>query len=296
MHLVLTRTRLGLAIRAVAQDPETASAMGIRFTATVLATFAIGSALAALAGVVNGLYYNEINFNLGLLLGVIGFSAAVIGGLGNVYGAILGGFLFAALQTIGAVCLADGERLQGRVCVRGGHRADGGATRRPARRTLGRAGVSVSVSPDARVARHRRRRPRPVLVPAACREPMGGRRHRRRGRRGAPVRVAGRLDRARRRRAARPMRAGRRPASFIAVAVIALVLREHNFALLMLCTVMLYVVAGLGLTLQFGYAGVVNFAGAAFFGIGAYAAAVLATQTVAASRCSCCCSAARAPR
>jgi len=105
VHLVLARTRLGLAIRAVAQDPETASAMGIPFIATVLATFAIGSALAALAGVVNGLYYNEISFNLGLLLGAIGFSAAVIGGLGNVYGAILGGFLFAALQTIGAAAL-----------------------------------------------------------------------------------------------------------------------------------------------------------------------------------------------
>jgi branched-chain amino acid transport system permease protein len=105
LHLVLARTRLGLAIRAVAQDPETASAMGIPFTATVLATFAIGSALAALAGVVNGLYYSEVSFNLGLLLGAIGFSAAVIGGLGNVYGAILGGFLFAALQTLGAVAL-----------------------------------------------------------------------------------------------------------------------------------------------------------------------------------------------
>ena len=79
--------------------------MGIPFIATVLATFAIGSALAALAGVVNGLYYNEISFNLGLLLGAIGFSAAVIGGLGNMYGAILGGFLFAALQTIGAIAL-----------------------------------------------------------------------------------------------------------------------------------------------------------------------------------------------
>jgi len=105
VHLVLSRTRLGLAIRAVAQDSETASAMGIPFIATVLATFAIGSALAALAGVVNGLYYNEISFNLGLLLGAIGFSAAVIGGLGNMYGAILGGFLFAALQTIGAIAL-----------------------------------------------------------------------------------------------------------------------------------------------------------------------------------------------
>ncbi len=105
VHLVITRTRLGLAIRAVAQDPETASAMGIPFHGTVLATFAIGSALAALAGVVNGLYYSEVSFNMGLLLGAIGFSAAVIGGLGNVYGAILGGFIFAALQTIGAVLL-----------------------------------------------------------------------------------------------------------------------------------------------------------------------------------------------
>ncbi len=105
VHLVIRRTRLGLAIRAVAQDPETASAMGIPFHGTVLATFAIGSALAALAGVVNGLYYSEVSFNMGLLLGAIGFSAAVIGGLGNVYGAILGGFIFAALQTIGAVLL-----------------------------------------------------------------------------------------------------------------------------------------------------------------------------------------------
>jgi branched-chain amino acid transport system permease protein len=53
----------------------------------------------------NGLYYNEINFGMGLLLGVIGFSSAIVGGLGNIYGAILGGFLFAALQTLGAVAL-----------------------------------------------------------------------------------------------------------------------------------------------------------------------------------------------
>jgi branched-chain amino acid transport system permease protein len=105
IHLVIDRTKLGLAIRAVAQDEETARTMGINFTAIVLVTFAIGSAAAAFAGVMNGLYYNEINFGIGLLLGVIGFSAAVVGGLGNIYGAILGGFLFAALQTVGAVAL-----------------------------------------------------------------------------------------------------------------------------------------------------------------------------------------------
>jgi branched-chain amino acid transport system permease protein len=105
VNVVINRTKLGLAIRAVAQDGETARIMGINFTFVVLTTFAIGSALAAFAGVMNGLYYNEINFGMGLLLGVFGFSAAVVGGLGNIYGAILGGFLFAALQTIGAAAL-----------------------------------------------------------------------------------------------------------------------------------------------------------------------------------------------
>jgi branched-chain amino acid transport system permease protein len=105
LQFLLNRTKLGLAIRAVAQDEETARIMGINFTAIVLVTFAIGSALAAFAGVMNGLYYNEINFGIGLYLGVIGFSAAIIGGLGSVYGAILGGFLFAGLQTIGTVLL-----------------------------------------------------------------------------------------------------------------------------------------------------------------------------------------------
>jgi branched-chain amino acid transport system permease protein len=105
INLVINRTKLGLAIRAVAQDAETAQTMGINFTAVVLFTFGLGSAAAAFAGVMNGLYYNEINFGMGLLLGVIGFSAAIVGGLGNIYGAILGGFLFAALQTIGAVAL-----------------------------------------------------------------------------------------------------------------------------------------------------------------------------------------------
>jgi len=105
LHLLINRTRLGLAIRAVAQDEETAKTMGINYTMIVLVTFAIGSGAAAFAGIMNGLYYNEINFGMGLLLGLIGFSAAIVGGLGNLYGAILGGFLFAALQTIGAVAL-----------------------------------------------------------------------------------------------------------------------------------------------------------------------------------------------
>jgi branched-chain amino acid transport system permease protein len=105
IHLLINRTKLGLAIRAVAQDEDTAKTMGINFTLIVLVTFAIGSALAAFAGILHGLYYNEINFGMGLLLGVIGFSSAIVGGLGNIYGAIIGGFLFAALQTLGVLAM-----------------------------------------------------------------------------------------------------------------------------------------------------------------------------------------------
>jgi len=104
-HLLITKTKLGLAIQAVAQDEETSKLMGINFESIVLITFALGSAIAAIAGVMNGLYYNEINFSMGLLLGAVGFSSAIIGGLGNIYGAIIGGFLFAGLQTLAVVAL-----------------------------------------------------------------------------------------------------------------------------------------------------------------------------------------------
>ncbi len=105
VQLIIKRSKLGLAIRAVSQDGETARLMGINFNLVVFVTIAIGSALAAFAGLTYGLYYNELNFNMGLLLGAIGFSAAAVGGFGNIYGAIVGGFLFALLQTLGAAAL-----------------------------------------------------------------------------------------------------------------------------------------------------------------------------------------------
>ncbi len=106
-HWLIRHTKLGLAIRAVAQDGDTAQVMGIPFKQTVLATFALGSTLAGIAGVMHGIYYSEINFGVGLLLGIIGFSAAVLGGLGSIWGAIIGGFAFAALQTIWVVLFPD---------------------------------------------------------------------------------------------------------------------------------------------------------------------------------------------
>jgi branched-chain amino acid transport system permease protein len=102
---VITRTRFGLAVRAVAEDEETARTMGMNFTRVVRLTFALGSGTAGVAGVMYGLYYSEINYAMGVLLAVIGFSAAIVGGLGNMWGAIIGGYLFAGLQTI-AVAIA----------------------------------------------------------------------------------------------------------------------------------------------------------------------------------------------
>ncbi len=105
LYLVITRTQLGLAIRAVAQDADVARLSGINFQKTVVITFVLGSGLAAVAGLMIGIYYREIAFNTGVLLGIIGFTAAVVGGLGNILGAIVGGFLFAAIQTIAATAL-----------------------------------------------------------------------------------------------------------------------------------------------------------------------------------------------
>jgi branched-chain amino acid transport system permease protein len=104
-HLLISRSRIGLAIRAVAQDDEVARLSGIDFQRVVLGTFALGSTLAAFAGCMLGLYYREINFNMGVLLGVIGFASAVIGGLGSLIGPIIGGFLFAGVQTLVVVLL-----------------------------------------------------------------------------------------------------------------------------------------------------------------------------------------------
>ena len=105
VNLLITRTKMGSAIRAVAQDREAAMMMGVDVDRTVDITFIIGSALAAMAGVMYGFYYGQAMFNIGAMAGVIGFSAAVIGGLGNIYGAIVGGFLFGLIETLAAAIL-----------------------------------------------------------------------------------------------------------------------------------------------------------------------------------------------
>ena len=109
---IINGTRMGASIRAVAQDAEAAQMMGVDLDRTVDFTFFLGSALAAVAGILNGLYYSEIHFIMGIMGGIIGFSAAAIGGLGNVYGAILGGLLFGVLQTLAAAFIPRGSEFR----------------------------------------------------------------------------------------------------------------------------------------------------------------------------------------
>ncbi len=103
-HLV-RRTRLGRAIRAVAQDLTTASLMGIDPDRIIARTFLIGGALGGVAGVLFGLLYSQINPFAGFVPGVKAFTAAVLGGIGNIYGAMLGGLVLGTLEMLGGTYL-----------------------------------------------------------------------------------------------------------------------------------------------------------------------------------------------
>jgi branched-chain amino acid transport system permease protein len=93
LQVLVTRTQLGRQMRAVAADREAAEMLGINVDYTISATFFLGSALAGIAGVMAGLAFNEIYTLMGFILGLKAFTAAVVGGIGSIPGAMLGGFL-----------------------------------------------------------------------------------------------------------------------------------------------------------------------------------------------------------
>ncbi|MGA7913448.1 MAG: branched-chain amino acid ABC transporter permease [Candidatus Dormiibacterota bacterium] len=93
LALFINRTRLGKAMRATAQDRDAAQLMGIDINRTIAATFFIGALLAGAGGMIWGLYYNNIFYNLGFRTGLVAFTAAVFGGIGNIPGAAIGGLL-----------------------------------------------------------------------------------------------------------------------------------------------------------------------------------------------------------
>jgi branched-chain amino acid transport system permease protein len=93
LYLFVTRTMAGTAMRALAMDKDAATLMGINVPRTILLTFMLGSVLAGASGVMQGLYYTEINFFMGFLIGLRAFTAAVLGGIGNIPGAMAAGLL-----------------------------------------------------------------------------------------------------------------------------------------------------------------------------------------------------------
>jgi len=107
LWFTVQKTRLGRAMRATAQSREVAALMGVNVNGVIAATFVIGSALAALAGVMVSAYYGLAHYYMGFLLGLKAFSAAVLGGIGNIAGAMLGGLLLGVIEALGAGYIGD---------------------------------------------------------------------------------------------------------------------------------------------------------------------------------------------
>ena len=110
VYLLVTRTWMGRAMRATSEDRDAALMMGVDVDAVIRNAFFIGSALGAAAGVMNGLFYQSIRFDMGWVMGIKGFTAAVIGGLGNVYGAIFGGYALALFEVLVVALIPNGSQ------------------------------------------------------------------------------------------------------------------------------------------------------------------------------------------
>ncbi|HVL75109.1 MAG TPA: branched-chain amino acid ABC transporter permease [Noviherbaspirillum sp.] len=105
--LLVEKTKMGRAMRATAENPRVAGLMGVDANKVIVATFAIGAALAAVAGVMWGANYATAQFAMGFIPGLKAFSAAVLGGIGNIYGAMVGGILLGLIEALGAGYIGD---------------------------------------------------------------------------------------------------------------------------------------------------------------------------------------------
>jgi len=106
LYLFVNRTKVGIAIRAVAQDPDTASLMGIHVDRIIALTFFVGGAMGGVAGVLFGLQYSLISPYSGFVPGLKAFTAAVLGGIGNIPGAVLGGMVLGLMEAFAASYLS----------------------------------------------------------------------------------------------------------------------------------------------------------------------------------------------
>ena len=102
LHYLVNHTTFGLAVRATAEDKDAASLMGIDIDRVIAMVFVLGPALGAAAGVLFAMFYGVVIWNIGFLAGIKAFTAAVLGGIGNIPGAMLGGLLLGLIETFGA--------------------------------------------------------------------------------------------------------------------------------------------------------------------------------------------------
>src|ERR1700761_6330031 len=106
LHVFVRRSKMGKAMRATAQDPEAARMMGVEVGRVIIIAFFLGSALAGAGGLIFGLYYNFTSFLIGLTAGLRAFTAAVLGGIGNIPGAMLGGVIIGLIEAMGGQFIA----------------------------------------------------------------------------------------------------------------------------------------------------------------------------------------------
>ena len=105
--VIVHRTRLGLAMRATAENSSVAALMGVDANRVIVAAFLLGAALAAIAGLMVSAYYGIAHYYMGFMLGLKAFTAAVLGGIGNLAGAMLGGLLLGVIESLGAGYIGD---------------------------------------------------------------------------------------------------------------------------------------------------------------------------------------------
>jgi branched-chain amino acid transport system permease protein len=117
---LINRTRTGRAMRAVSEDKETAALMGINVDQTIVRTFAIGGLLAGAAGVLYALIFSQVFFAMGFIPGIKAFTAAVLGGIGNIAGAMLGGFALGIMEQVGPNLFLSGYGVPGANQLRDG--------------------------------------------------------------------------------------------------------------------------------------------------------------------------------
>jgi branched-chain amino acid transport system permease protein len=108
LYLVIERTKLGRAMRAVGEDREIAALMGINVDRTIVSTFAIGGALAGAAGILFVQLFNQVWFFMGFFPGIKAFTAAVLGGIGSITGAAIGGLVLGILEAVGPILFLTG--------------------------------------------------------------------------------------------------------------------------------------------------------------------------------------------